>query len=197
MARPRDPQVDDRIIDAARSLLAEHGLSAVTVTAAAERAGVSRPSVYRRYRDTEDLLMAVLFTDLETHWTAVRESPPETTDPLELLLEVSRRFFEYYARNPRVSRAMLRSALFAEDPWAARFAAQGTAFVAWVAQCLEGCRGPGGLSEEANTGVLAQSWFGAYLTLAVAGVNGAQMPVEVQVQLLRAVLDQHLRGCLA
>ncbi|MCB9673938.1 MAG: TetR/AcrR family transcriptional regulator [Alphaproteobacteria bacterium] len=197
MARPRDPEVDTRIVQAARELLAEGGHYAVTVTAAAERAGVSRPTVYRRYRDTRDLLMAVLFEDLEAGWAEIRANPPATTDPLEHMARVARHFFDYYARNPVASRAMLQSALFAEAPWDEAFAAQGMGFVAWMAQQLEGCRGPGGLAPHADTGLLAQAWFGIYLTLAMAGVNGARMPPDVQEMLLRAVLGQHLRGCLA
>lgn len=54
--RPRDHDIDDRILAAVRDVLAEAGVEAVTVDAVARRAGVSRPTVYRRYPTRVDLL---------------------------------------------------------------------------------------------------------------------------------------------
>jgi AcrR family transcriptional regulator len=47
--RPRDPRVEAAILSAARDLLAENGYYKVTIEAIAKRAGVGRPTVYRRW----------------------------------------------------------------------------------------------------------------------------------------------------
>lgn len=47
--RPRDPHADKAILAAARDLLAEGGLSGLTVEGTAQRAGVAKTTVYRRY----------------------------------------------------------------------------------------------------------------------------------------------------
>ena len=47
--RPRDPRTQRDIMGAARRLLARDGYDQVTVDAIAREAGVSRPTVYRRW----------------------------------------------------------------------------------------------------------------------------------------------------
>lgn len=49
MADPDDSDVEATILEAAGALAAEAGLESVTVNAVAQRAGVSRPTVYRRF----------------------------------------------------------------------------------------------------------------------------------------------------
>jgi AcrR family transcriptional regulator len=56
--RPRDPRADDAILAATRDLLAEVGFERLTVTDVAGRAGVGRPTVYRRYPSKEALVAA-------------------------------------------------------------------------------------------------------------------------------------------
>ena len=47
--RPRDPQADEAILRAARDLMSEGGLANLTVEGTAQRAGVAKTTVYRRY----------------------------------------------------------------------------------------------------------------------------------------------------
>jgi AcrR family transcriptional regulator len=47
--RPRDPAVDARILAAARALVSELGYQQVTMERIAERAGVAKTSLYRRW----------------------------------------------------------------------------------------------------------------------------------------------------
>lgn len=58
MARPRDPKVDHKIIDATLRLLARDGYGALSLTAVAEAAGVGKPALYRRYRTKAELVFA-------------------------------------------------------------------------------------------------------------------------------------------
>ena len=51
---------DDPILDAARATVLDFGISRMTVSEVARRAGVSRMTVYRRYPDSETLLKAVM-----------------------------------------------------------------------------------------------------------------------------------------
>jgi AcrR family transcriptional regulator len=60
MARPRDPRIDGAILDAALALLAERPFADVSMAAIAERAGVGRPALYRRFRDKADLVAAAI-----------------------------------------------------------------------------------------------------------------------------------------
>ncbi|HUP99225.1 MAG TPA: TetR/AcrR family transcriptional regulator [Aeromicrobium sp.] len=59
--RPRDPGVDDRIFAAVLELLAEGGYADTTIESVARRAGVSRPTIYRRWSSRAELVQAALF----------------------------------------------------------------------------------------------------------------------------------------
>ncbi|MEZ5119392.1 MAG: TetR/AcrR family transcriptional regulator [Candidatus Nanopelagicales bacterium] len=58
--RPRDPHADEAILEAARDLLAEGGLANLTVEGTAQRAGVAKTTVYRRYPTKLDLAVAAV-----------------------------------------------------------------------------------------------------------------------------------------
>ena len=54
------PDLGDRILDAAASCVLAYGVGRVTLAEIARRAGVSRPTIYRRWPDTRALLAALL-----------------------------------------------------------------------------------------------------------------------------------------
>lgn len=58
--RPRSREVDARLIEAALQLLRQSGPIAVTVEAVAARSGVAKTTIYRRYRDRDDLIRAAI-----------------------------------------------------------------------------------------------------------------------------------------
>src|SRR3990167_4043660 len=56
--RPRDPRTRSAILTAARALLERGGLTAVTIEAIAQKAGVSRPTIYRYWSNAPAVAMA-------------------------------------------------------------------------------------------------------------------------------------------
>ncbi|WP_280487367.1 TetR/AcrR family transcriptional regulator [Nocardia farcinica] len=56
--------IDAAIFDAARACVAEFGVRRTTLTEVARRAGVSRPTVYRRWPDTGSLVAELLVREL-------------------------------------------------------------------------------------------------------------------------------------
>ena len=58
--RPRDPQLETRILAAALKVYAEAGWSGFSFDAVARRAGVGRTPLYLRWQSKEDLLLAAL-----------------------------------------------------------------------------------------------------------------------------------------
>jgi AcrR family transcriptional regulator len=70
--RPRDPQKDVDVLQAARDLLVEHGYQATTIVAIARRAGVGAPTIYRRWPSREALIEDAAFGHAEP--AAVPES---------------------------------------------------------------------------------------------------------------------------
>src|ERR1035438_6097071 len=60
MARPRDPQLEDRILKAARRLWKKEGQNGLTLRAVARVARTNTPAVYRRFPHRDDILRALL-----------------------------------------------------------------------------------------------------------------------------------------
>lgn len=54
--RPRDPTRDTAILDAALEMFIEHGITATSIEQIAKRAGVGKPTVYRRWSSKERLV---------------------------------------------------------------------------------------------------------------------------------------------
>lgn len=69
MARPRDENLKERLIEAATAEFAERGFAGATLDDIAARAGVTKGGVYFHFRSKEDLFFAVL-----DHWRKVRRS---------------------------------------------------------------------------------------------------------------------------
>lgn len=55
--RPRDARIDERVLSAARQLLAERGARAMSLDAIADIAGVSRSAIYRRWASSDELVL--------------------------------------------------------------------------------------------------------------------------------------------
>ena len=81
--RPRDPDVDAAILDAALLLLDRVGYQQMSIAAVAAEAGVGRPALYRRYRSKAELVVAAI-----QRMTAGPEPalPPGARDALHGLL---------------------------------------------------------------------------------------------------------------
>jgi AcrR family transcriptional regulator len=58
--RRPDPDLEGKILDAAQKLWKKGGEKALTMRAVAKAAGTNTPSVYRRFRDREDILRGLL-----------------------------------------------------------------------------------------------------------------------------------------
>ncbi|MGU3499584.1 TetR/AcrR family transcriptional regulator [Mycobacterium sp. C31M] len=60
MSMRNSESLGDRILDAAADCVLAFGIERVTLAEIARRAGVSRPTVYRRFPDTQSILAALL-----------------------------------------------------------------------------------------------------------------------------------------
>src|SRR3954451_21626942 len=63
VGRPRDPRVDDAVRTATLELLVEEGYQATSIQAIARRAGVSAPTIYRRWSNKAELIEDAVFPE--------------------------------------------------------------------------------------------------------------------------------------
>lgn len=97
----------ERLLDAARGLLAEGGYAAASVSALAERAGVATGSVYNHFGSKQELLAAV-FRHIAGHeLTAVREAVDARDDAAARLRALVEVFSHRALQAPRTAWALL------------------------------------------------------------------------------------------
>jgi AcrR family transcriptional regulator len=92
MARPPDPDLEDRILDAARRLWKKGVGKAVTMRAVARAAGTNTPAVYRRFRSREDILRAV--------WQQTRQEIFQQLEPSPSVEEACDRYLDFALSHP-------------------------------------------------------------------------------------------------
>jgi AcrR family transcriptional regulator len=83
--RPRSESSRQAILAAASDLLLEHGLSAVSMDAVAERAGASKATIYRWWASKELLALDALFSDWEAGSSGTRDTGSLADDLLALM----------------------------------------------------------------------------------------------------------------
>jgi AcrR family transcriptional regulator len=58
--RPRDPRLDDALLEAARDVFLERGYQHASLSEVARRAGVGTPAIYRRWRTKADIAIDIV-----------------------------------------------------------------------------------------------------------------------------------------
>lgn len=114
--RPRDPRTRAAILAAARILLARGGLTAVTIEAIAQKAGVSRPTIYRYWTNAPAVAMAAF---LES--TGAAEAARSTGNALAALREQLRALADAFAAPAGRSVAAMVAAAQSETELAKAF----------------------------------------------------------------------------
>ena len=75
----------DHILDVALELLRERGMAALTMTAIAERAGMSRPTLYHYFADIDAVLAAWVGRQIERSVSVMLAEAEAIADPLDRL----------------------------------------------------------------------------------------------------------------
>jgi AcrR family transcriptional regulator len=162
--RPRDADIDLRVLEVARRHLARHGYESLSVAAVAQEAETTRQALYRRWATKADLATAAI-----AGLSRAAERPP-TADPYADLvgeLEAFRRGISRPDGVSMVGTMLLRStdpelvALYRERlvaPRRARFRA-----------ILERARDGGLLPAEADIGLGVSALTGSWYARALAG----------------------------
>lgn len=129
----------ERILSAARALMAERPISTICMEAIAERAGVGKGTLYRRFPERASLYIALLDEDarqLQERVIAGFDLPAGTA-ALELVFRLLSEFFAFSLRNAEI----LSTALASHPAGSARYdhpghAWQRTALIAFLKQAV-------------------------------------------------------------
>lgn len=99
----------DRIIEAARDIVSEHGLDALSMRALGVRIGHSPGTIYHHFHDKEELLESVMaegFKRLERSMKREIEKVGESASPLEQYAATGRAYARFALENTGYFRAM-------------------------------------------------------------------------------------------
>src|SRR5215468_4276571 len=81
----RRARSDEAILEATRALLAEDGVRGLTIEGVAARSGVAKTTIYRRWRDRDELALAAVWDDLLSGLHAPRDSGDTRADLLSFV----------------------------------------------------------------------------------------------------------------
>jgi AcrR family transcriptional regulator len=92
MPRQPDPGLEDRILNAAQKLWKKGGETALTMRAVARTAGTNTPAVYRRFRNRQDILRALL--------RRTQQYLGRVLQPCRSVEEIAEAYLEYALSHP-------------------------------------------------------------------------------------------------
>jgi AcrR family transcriptional regulator len=106
LPRHADPQLEQRILDAACRLWSRGGAKALTMRGVARAAGTTTPTLYERYRDRDDILRALRIQTRVELFTALTHT--------RSLTQACQRYLEYAIEHPHVYEVLFDG--FAQPP---------------------------------------------------------------------------------
>jgi len=173
MPRHADPDLEPRLLEAARKLWRAGGDEALSMRALARAAKTNTPAIYRRFRDRTDILRALML-DFRNQWVEAIRSAGSLEDSVEAYIDHGLkhpREYALYFAEPRLRPAQSRTVEI------------GPGFVWAQAKCAERF---GGLPEDYAQLVLAL-WALAHGTLSF--LNTKLLPPQRAAELRAACRD--------
>lgn len=162
--RPRDAEIDGRVLEATRRHLAQHGYEAMSVAAVAQDAGTTRQALYRRWPTKADLATAAIAA------MSRAEERSGTDDPYADLVRELEAFRRGVSRPDGVSLVgtmLVRST----DPELVRFYRERVVAPrrARLRAILERARGQGLLDAAADVDTAVSAFTGSWYARELAG----------------------------
>jgi TetR/AcrR family transcriptional repressor of mexJK operon len=198
LGRPRDVAKLQAILDAAYDLFLERGIAATTMDSVAERASVSKMTVYANFRDKPTLLSAVFDRRIQTMRVPDLPAGSDLKFSLERLAEFGELIVSTATRPEVIRMARCMAACADEHPrLAATFYSAGRGeIVKRVAEFLNSLSRRGVLSikdPELAAEQLIVSWFGMSELRQNLGVAGPPSP-EAIAKRVRYAIDTLVRA---
>jgi AcrR family transcriptional regulator len=182
--RPRLPNTDDKILRATLNLMARRGYARMTVDAVAAEAGVTKPTIYLRFRNKEGLASAALAAAKD--WSAPAEIGDTRTDLIAQLHHFQRGLAAPFGMS------LLGTVLAEEQETPALLALYRNQVLrprrAMIRSVLDRARDRKELSDDADLTLAIDMLVGSYYAGVVAGhPPGTDWPETIADTVLRAV----------
>ena len=175
------------VTEAARACFEALGYEGTTIAAVAERAGVSVGTVMAHFPDKAALVAGAFHDAIEDVMQEALREVPEG-DVVQRLLHVSEHLYRFYARNPPLSKALVREATFMEGPATAPLKAQVSRHFTWLGGELAAAQARQELDAALDLRVAILGYWGDYFLVLLMGLQEEALPVPDQLALLEALL---------
>ena len=182
------------ILDAARSLFSEIGFADTTIRNIAKNAEVGFGTVFNHFPDKSSLLIATLIDDLVKTQTEAMVSFPGDGSVGDKFLYLSHQFYLYYAKNPALSRTLIKEMWFVKGEWGKILKDQADQYLLLITGIIEEGKRKGEIKAEVISGITAASFFSQYYSVLLMGLNEETVNPDDLVAILKMMIDQTIDG---
>jgi AcrR family transcriptional regulator len=185
--RPRDERATKAITEAALHQLADIGYGKLTMESVACEAGVSRATIYRRFRDKADLVTAAIATNL-----TLPDRP--STDPRQDLIKYLKEFDARFAESCLEVLGCLVGSR--EEPGSMALHRERVILprIAYARSLLEQAQTRGELRSDADLDLVLEMLTGAVFYRRVSGMSSSPDWAETAVGMVFDALQPSIRG---
>jgi len=164
--RPRDPSIDEAVLDETIRQLGRDGFAALSLASVAAAAGTSRPAIYRRWPNKEALVVDAIAR------LAQVDPPPPVEDPFEALVAELEHFRHCITLAGSLPVAGLMLTDGVDDTIRERYRQHIVApRRARIRACLERAVDTGAIAADADLAIASTFLTGSWYALALAGVD--------------------------
>lgn len=182
------------ILDCARYIFAREGFEKTTIRAVAQRAGLGTGTIFNYFPNKQALLVASLLDDVNKIKTRALAKLPANAPIKDKLLLLSRAFYEYYARNPALSRTLIRESMFVTVKWGEPAIQDMINFLELIDKMLLNAQARGELDPDVNCRVASRSFFANYLFILVEALHEDDLKPDEMIHELAHLLEQMWSG---
>lgn len=184
-----------RIKDAAAKLFILKGYDETTIREVAKRANVGLGTVFVYAKTKRDLLFLTVNEDLESIVSEAASGQRSDRAMLDNLLDVFRLYYQYFAREPALSRLCLREmAFYASSPEAKRFLKMRERLVALLNATVQSAIGREEISTSEPASLIAGVIFAIYQVEIRRWVASDNFNVRSGISSLRRQLRLFING---
>lgn len=183
-----------RILEAGRELFSRDGFDATTTRAVAQRAGIGTGTLFLYFPEKRDLLLRLFKDDIEPVHRAAVAALASDLPILDAVLQVFRSLYDYYARDPRLSRVFLSELAFLDPARGSDLALFTFEFLQAIAGLVTAARDRGELSRDVEPLTVARTMFRLYYAVLIEWIAGVLPSPAAAEHELRGSLGQLLRG---
>lgn len=184
-----------RIKDAARELFLSKGFDDTTTREIALRAGVGIGTLFIYADNKRDLLFLVANEELAETTSKAEASAGDDISCLQNLLSVFRHHYEFFGRQPQLSRLMLREMMFYEEGRQAdQFRATRERIIRLVVSIMDQAKAAGMIRSSEDSGFIGWVAFCIYQVELRRWLATKPLDVDEGIASLRRALELFMRG---